>query len=623
MKRYDDGEPDQALREIRLALARVDNGAPSASVTSKRELWALHEALLEHVGDQFHDEFDIDTYQVKRGSGQVVRTFRQAQAQSFATGVAPGSFRSGLTMGMPFAAAAEEFLEHATLELVDDDTTVLRHPVLTTVVRRAAALMDALPAGENDIHTRLDGESPSTPENDRRFVLRAMRGGMRTGALIGISSLAPLPEFEVDQAKTAAGSGKEPSAVTVTKVARIAGASSALARTPASLNGAETHAFSQDLPDNEYQRNPELWERGASDNSVRYVKDLRRRIADARQENGEDPATDQFGLVQATLGCPALKEIRGDHEVAGLLRRMPPQLMRLHAVAIAMMERHWKLTVPSRPPLDLGALGVPDDRHYSQIVLTDLPGVKVRTLPSDTGLVHLVASDDTLAARLRIARDGDMLHIDGAGRDEREQLGLTIHTPFPSGVTASGVPYLDLEYCDRVSATMVAGGFMRACLMAGREYAAPSLGLSRRIPAGATPERHRVESASGATVLVYSDLAGAAELNRAPGDNVTVVSDFDWQPYETPTASSSHVPLDSMTAETLRTLPVAVRHLLRRNESWLARHAYGPVYDERRVGQVLRAGAPDHAVDATERFSTPRTVLPSPRRHRVGDRTAR
>ncbi|MGH3544931.1 MAG: hypothetical protein ACRDPW_03260, partial [Mycobacteriales bacterium] len=136
-------------------------------------------------------ERDLSPQQKYDLSLPIQLTFRTVLAQAFATGVAPGSFRGDRSMGPRLEDTAGAFLTDGVYELTDADSTVLSHPVLQPLVARAASLVDALSAAGNPNETRTASETPATPEHDTRFMLRKIRDGLQTGAVMGVSALAP------------------------------------------------------------------------------------------------------------------------------------------------------------------------------------------------------------------------------------------------------------------------------------------------------------------------------------------------------------------------------------------------------------------------------------------------
>lgn len=140
----------------------------------------------------------------------------------------------------------------------------------------------------------------------------------------------------------------------------------------------------------------------------------------------------------------------------------PPPLLRSYAQSVTLAELHWKLTVPSTPPIDLGTLEPPID-DLAEIRELALSGIDadVRVLPSATGRLSIEYTGET---PLNISATAAGLSISGGppqGPLEARQGGrpqVVIRTPQRLHVKVENVPNLDLDYVSTIDVDLPENG---------------------------------------------------------------------------------------------------------------------------------------------------------------------
>ncbi|NUS73269.1 MAG: hypothetical protein HOQ05_07670 [Corynebacteriales bacterium] len=581
IERNDSAERQAAKQQVSEVLARINTGKPSHSFEAKQELWVLFMVVCDYLEQEFAERFDLDSYTAARGDELFrANNMRQVLASTFnkpRNETNPNAHE--------FGDVAVDFLRDAIDDLVNSDESVMLHPILEELNGRAADLMKKLPFFTDDGLTfRAVGATPALT------VFESVKSAFVAAPHNLFHPLRSLAGFEAEQDETLTGA----------KLGRRAHMSTGLARGPASLNAAEFTEFLR-LPGNAMRADIELLtvRERVGDHTVKYAPELRDTIAESRKRKGQYPGADQHGMEDATLGCPAMREIRDKEPIVmpddelhqALLRPVPAPLMRLREEVLTIMDRYWQLTVPANAGLKLPL----EAQYCTELVLRDLPGATVHALPSDTKQVHLTPSNAQLAERLSVKVDDEQLIISGQGADFTG-LRLAIHSPEPMSVDAAGVTHLDIEYCDWLDAQLVPGGSLRAHLFEPRGLQDLRFGGAPMAPIPGqpyvpppAPRRHTITSAPGASIVLYSEVVGVATVNRANDDDLLWAIRYEGDQRHLPERVEDYLPLS---AKNVADQPTHVLDQLWNHRDFLSRHVPDGSYERVMAAFPARALAP-------------------------------
>ncbi|NUS72945.1 MAG: hypothetical protein HOQ05_06005 [Corynebacteriales bacterium] len=533
--------PADAQHIIETILAAINNGQPSKTAHTKRELWVLQEVMCWHHMDQFTRE-DLGTLDTVHGE---VRTLRAALTGIF-WGNRPGVDNVVNLATLDFSNALAEFWNSALKTTVNAQTTLFNHKLLQPIVARTYELRHAL--NPWDIYTT----DPTGQLNDLLRTQLAGADALATTTNVAFGALAEL----------AAASNRT---LTAPELTEIALASQGLSRTLA--GGSDTVADEMIVQTFYRERFGLELENGVA----RFPKATRANVIKTITAAGANPTTDVFGLDGAVLGCPAGKAVRMNVEAWGEMLRASPGLQRAHTEMALLWGRAWEIGTPQLPEINLGALGIDATEWPNEAILRDLPNTTVRIVPSLSRRLHISTDND---AGLSLALENGQLTITGNDSAPHSPRHIDVHMPVPPKVSAHGVSALDLEYVSGSQVHAPPTGKVRIRLLQDLD---PKRAHTH---SGAPVWAHEIMSGPGAHITLYGD-SWLSKVDRAPGDRYVHFSDQAVSiDQEQPVTVVNLFNLGQRHYEEMEHTDPQAFAALNEELPWLARHVSRPRFNE-------------------------------------------